>query len=217
MQTPIPSHHRGEVVVPSPPYRREPHRQLPRRAEIPSPTFERARMPPSPPVVKTRLRSFSFSAVEEHLTKSFRQVDPVSGAPSQWEKTRQQEKTNGVDSIVTVVRRKAKTLGQTDLFRAHHHRRGGVRKKGAGSSPIVVSGRRDSSRLTHCRFSRAGSLPPLAFMYSTESPTANGASAAEEAPLPLNVSELSSTIGVVVPWAIDTSRMFPLRPVPSSA
>jgi hypothetical protein len=211
IQTPIPSHRREEVAVPSPPYRKDLNNQLPRHAEIPSPKFERRPVPQSPTPVKTRLRSLSFSAIEEYLTMSFRQVDPIAGAPTQWEKTKQQEAANGVDSLVTVLRRKAKSLARKELLRAH--KRAG-RVKGMRKLPLVNPIVRQNPSRSHL-FSRAGSMPPVA-LDSTES-TPNRASAAEEAPLTLqSIFELPS-MDVVVPWAIDTSRIFPLRPVLGSS
>jgi hypothetical protein len=206
MQTPIPSHRRGEVAVPSPPYRKDLNKYLPRHAQIPSPKFERKSVPQLPVPTRPRLRSLSFSAVEEYLTISFRQVVPIAGAPTQWEKTKQQEATNGVDSMATILRRKAKSLARKELLRGY--KRGG-RVKGARNPLVNVIGRHNRSRSHH--FSRAGSLPPVSLDF-TES-ALNRASAAEEAPLSLqSISELPA-IDVVVPWAVDTSLIFPLRPV----
>jgi len=142
---------------------------------------------------------------------SFRQVDPIAGAPTQWEKTKQQETANGVDSMATILRRKAKSLARKELLRAHKR---SSRVKGTKKQPLdnVVS--RPTPSRSHL-FSRAGSMPPFALDSVEIAP--DRASAAEEAPLTLqSIFELPS-MDVVVPWAVDTSRIFPLRPVLGSS
>jgi hypothetical protein len=168
-------------------------------------------VPQSPSPMKTRLRSLSFSAVEEYLTMSFRQVDPIAGSPTKWEKTKQQEAANGVDSLATILRRKAKSLARKELLRAHKR---ASRMKGTKKQHLVnVVGGQNLSR-SHL-FSRAGSMPPVSLDCTEMAPSR--ASAAEEAPLTLqSIFELPS-MDVVVPWAVDTSRIFPLRPVLSSS
>jgi hypothetical protein len=142
---------------------------------------------------------------------SFRQVDPIAGAPTQWEKTKQQEAANGVDSLVTVLRRKAKSLARKELLRAH--KRGG-RMKGTRKLPLVNPVSRHNPSRSHL-FSRAGSMPPVTLDSTDTAP--NRASAAEEAPLTLqSIFELPA-MDIVVPWAVDTSRIFPLRPVLGSS
>jgi len=104
-------------------------------------------------MANTRLRSLSFSAIEEYLSMSFRCVAPIVGAPSLWEKTKYQDVANGVDSMIVVLRRNARHLASKLGGRGERPKR-----SSRGSKEISVD--YTSSSLPFYR--RAGSVPPFA-------------------------------------------------------
>lgn len=211
-RTPSPSHHRRETSVPTPSYRDDLPRRRPAIAVVPSPKFER-KVPSSPEPTarfKGRLRSLSFSVIEEYLTTSFRQVVPIPGASTQWDRTRRQEATQGVDSVVSILRRKAKVLA----------------RKNPPGKPKGVSMKkwRKIFSTSHTiqreivpqaqNYYRAGSLPPGA---GNSPPKSLGkACAAEEAPVVESLILEMPVVGVVVPWSVETPQRFPVRPVHDS-
>lgn len=145
------------------------------------------------------------------MTASFRQAVPIAGAPTQWEKTKRQEASNGVDSVVTALRRKAKALARrAPPFVSKGGNKKGTRNVSLGST----SGHRAAPSRTQM-YSRAGSLPPGAG--DCQQKTLGRADIAEEAPFTLEIISETPSIDVVVRWPVETPQTFPLRRIHGSS
>lgn len=156
------------LSIPSPPFLSNGPRQPTEPSRVPSPVYRSRKS-------STRLRSLSFSTIEEYLSLSFRRVVPIIGAPNLWEKTKYEDAANGEDSVIMILRRDAKLLA--NKWSQDHRQKYPTKES---NQPIVTGRRLDP--LTPTFSWRAGSLPPfIAEHAESEFPSV---SSAEEPPSP---------------------------------
>jgi hypothetical protein len=164
------------LSIPPPPFSRNGSaRRNDEHSRIPSPAYR-------PRIANTRLRSLSFSAIEEYLSLSFRCVAPIVGAPSLWEKTKYQDVANGVDSMIVVLRRNAKHLA-SKLGRGER-----TRRSSRSSKDFAEEIGADSISSSPPFHRRAGSLPPFVEEQAENKEEVLHVSSAEEPPSPMDAT-----------------------------
>lgn len=230
--------------VPSPSYIR---RQSPLRLKnkrIPSPSFRlKPRPAPTENEIATvdrpalpRVRSTSFSHIEDYLSPSFRCLVPISGSVSALDKLKCQEAFFGIESAVTSLKRRARLLIKISSPQKSLHKKPVVKKSkvklfatsiGKEVRPPAVRAQKKGTRPTkstaapipaHTTYLRAASLPlPLTTTTSTEENLESlgsiRVSSAEEATTEGFDDDLGEPPKFSIPWTTDTTKTFPLKAI----